>query len=294
MDAALIARLDAIDAKLDRIDRRQQVVENLVDEMTPVVREVMRGTGEQLAELEARGYFAVGRELVKLMDRVVTSYGPGEVEQLSEHIVEILDTVRNVTQSDVLAVVNEAADVVHEAETLKPVTPFAAIRATREDEVQRGLAVALEVLRHLGQHHPAVAPVERRAAPRPAAPKESPKADGIRVKKAPKQVVPTPEEPVEWNGHLFTPEGFLVNPEEWDEALGGQIAEALGVTLTEDHWTVVRWARNEFLENGASPNVRKVASGSGVGTRRMYELFPKSPGKTTAMIAGVPKPVGCI
>ena len=44
----------------------------------------------------------------------------------------------------------------------------------------------------------------------------------------------------------------------------------------------------------ADANVRRAASGSGVGTRRMYELFPKTPGKSAAMIAGIPKPAGCV
>jgi tRNA 2-thiouridine synthesizing protein E len=57
---------------------------------------------------------------------------------------------------------------------------------------------------------------------------------------------------------------------------------------------VLRWIRQDFLATGASPNVRRVAGGSGVGTRRMYELFPRTPGKTAAMLAGVPKPIGCV
>ena len=295
MDASLIERLDAIDAKLDRIDRRQQVVENMVDEMTPVIREVIKSAGGQLSELEARGYFAVGRELVNLADRIVTSYGPDEVSQLSDHIVEILDTVRNLTQSDVLHVVNDAADVVHDAEHVKPVSPFGAIRATREEEVQRGLGIALEVLRHLGQHHPAAQAPVRRAAPTPT---QAPTDEAARPapKLSPRKLAPEEleAETVKWEGHDFDKEGFLLDPGEWSEELGAKIAAALDVEMSDDHWTVVHWARKEYLDTGASPNVRRVAAGSGVGTRRMYELFPKSPGKTTALIAGVPKPVGCI
>lgn len=296
---ALLARLDAIDAKLERIDRRQRVIENLVDEMTPVVREVMRSTGVTLAEYEARGYFAVGRELLSLVDRVVVEYGADEVAELGGHVVEILDTVRNLTQSEVLDVVNEATDVLHEADSLEPVGPFRALKATGDEDVQRGLAVALEVLRHLGRHHPdgdrAPRPERTRPAPKPAAaaapPAPEPKDSACAVPVAP---APDPGEVVQWKGHAFTGEGFLVEPSEWSEALGSEIAAALDQPLTEEHWQVVRWARQEFLTNGASPNVRRVSTGSGVGTKRVYQLFPKSPGKTIARIAGVPKPVGCI
>jgi tRNA 2-thiouridine synthesizing protein E len=105
---------------------------------------------------------------------------------------------------------------------------------------------------------------------------------------------PNPAGPVTWEGRSFDAAGFLLDPGTWDEALAVKMASALGLTLSDDHWTVLRWIRQDFLATGASPNVRRVAGGSGVGTRRMYELFPRTPGKTAAMLAGVPKPIGCV
>ena len=77
-------------------------------------------------------------------------------------------------------------------------------------------------------------------------------------------------------------------PREWR-----QMAKVF-VALGDEHWTVTQWARSDFAETGASPNVRRSGCGSGVGTQAMYRLFPPTPGKTCAMIAGVPKPVGCV
>ena len=64
--------------------------------------------------------------------------------------------------------------------------------------------------------------------------------------------------------------------------------------LTEEHFTVLNFARASFIEKGKSPNVRALATGSGVGTKVIYTLFPKKPGPTIARVAGIPKPVGCI
>ena len=50
----------------------------------------------------------------------------------------------------------------------------------------------------------------------------------------------------------------------------------------------------DYADTHASPNVRRFAKGSGVGTGAVYKLFPGTPGKKVAMIAGVPKPVGCV
>lgn len=53
-------------------------------------------------------------------------------------------------------------------------------------------------------------------------------------------------------------------------------------------------ARNDYLEHGASPNIRRVTTISDVTTKELYQLFPKAPGMTLARVAGIPKPVGCI
>jgi tRNA 2-thiouridine synthesizing protein E len=292
MSDALIARLDAIDRKLDGIITRQRYYEDLIKEMTPIGREVVKAASGQLGELEAKGYFAVGRELLTMVDRVVTTYGAEDVHQLGEHIVQILDTVKNVTQSDVLEMANDATDVLHNADQLQPVSMFGAARATGDADVQRGLAVAIELLRHLGRSHGGSAPARHASSPATAPRTSRPAPTGAAepVFDEPREV----EEVVEWEGRRFDSNGFLLDSGDWDEDLAAKMAAGLGIDLGEDHWTVVRWARGDYLASNASPNVRRVALGSGVGTRRMYELFPRSPGKTAALIAGIPKPVGCV
>ena len=51
-------------------------------------------------------------------------------------------------------------------------------------------------------------------------------------------------------------EGFLQKPEQWTEALGKDIASDLGITLTDKHWQVIRFMRQEYFEKGTGPTVR--------------------------------------
>lgn len=95
-------------------------------------------------------------------------------------------------------------------------------------------------------------------------------------------------------GVEFTTEGFLANAEQWTPDLATRVAAHLGVELTAEHWKLVEFAREEYQRTGASPNIRRLTTGSGISTKRIYQLFPRAPGKCTAMIAGLPKPVGCI
>lgn len=294
----VLAALERIEAKLDYVVERQRFLEEMIDEMMPVGREALAVASEMLGDAEKKGYIAVANELMALADRVVGHYGPGEVRQLSEGIVQVLDTVRNVTQPEVLAVANEATEVLHHADALRPVGLLGAARATASDpEVQRGLAVGLEILRQLGKVRGTGANVPARtSAARPA---PSPSSSALAPKPTsnatpPTHASPPSSGPVTWEGHTFDADGFLLDASTWSEDLAVKIAGALRVTLTEEHWTVVRWAREDALTTGASPNVRRVAAGSGVGTQRVYQLFPKTPGKTVARIAGIKKPVGCV
>jgi tRNA 2-thiouridine synthesizing protein E len=40
--------------------------------------------------------------------------------------------------------------------------------------------------------------------------------------------------------------------------------------------------------------LRRISTVAGVPTKRLFELFPKKPGKKMAYVAGLPKPQGCI
>ena len=67
-----------------------------------------------------------------------------------------------------------------------------------------------------------------------------------------------------------------------------------GDTLTEDHWTVVKFAREDFAAKGEAPTLRRVSSGAGVPTKALFQLFPKKPAKKISYVSGLPKPKGCV
>jgi tRNA 2-thiouridine synthesizing protein E len=90
-------------------------------------------------------------------------------------------------------------------------------------------------------------------------------------------------------------EGFLLHPEQWNDAIAEEIARANGIPeLTDRHWLVVRFMRDRYLETGTAPSIRSLGKESGVPVKELYELFPKGPAKLAAKIGGIPKPKGCI
>jgi tRNA 2-thiouridine synthesizing protein E len=90
-------------------------------------------------------------------------------------------------------------------------------------------------------------------------------------------------------------EGFLTDPEQWNETIADAIARENGIPeLTDRHWLVVTFMRERYLATGTAPSVRALGKESGVPIKELYQLFPKGPAKLAAKIGGIPKPKGCI
>jgi TusE/DsrC/DsvC family sulfur relay protein len=89
-------------------------------------------------------------------------------------------------------------------------------------------------------------------------------------------------------------EGFLTEYDEWDDDLAKILAANVGVDLTDAHWKVLRFLREDFKAQGETPTLRRVTNVGGVPTKELFTLFPKKPAKKMAYIAGLPKPVGCV
>ena len=90
-------------------------------------------------------------------------------------------------------------------------------------------------------------------------------------------------------------EGFLQNPEVWNEDVARKFATTEDIEeMTEQHWAVVRFIRRYWEENDTAPMVRKLCQASGVSLREVYTLFPSGPAKGACKVAGLPKPDGCV
>ena len=91
-------------------------------------------------------------------------------------------------------------------------------------------------------------------------------------------------------------EGFMVDPEEWNEDIATVLAkEEEGLeSLSEDHWKVIQYIRDYYIEKNLAPMVRKVCKNSGFSLKYIFELFPSGPAKGACKVAGLPKPTGCV
>jgi tRNA 2-thiouridine synthesizing protein E len=91
-------------------------------------------------------------------------------------------------------------------------------------------------------------------------------------------------------------DGYLLEANFTDEAVEA-IAAAEGIALTPEHWEVIRFLRDEYQENGHTPNFRNMLKGfqairPEADSKFLYDLFPLGPAKQGARMAGLPQPFG--
>ncbi|CAM4301109.1 MULTISPECIES: TusE/DsrC/DsvC family sulfur relay protein [Pseudoalteromonas] len=108
---------------------------------------------------------------------------------------------------------------------------------------------------------------------------------------------------LEFNNQIIDTDkqGYLLDHLLWSEQLACVIAEQENIELTPQHWEVIHFVRNFYLEYNTSPAIRMLvkAMAKALGEDKgnsiyLYTLFPKGPAKQATKIAGLPKPARCI
>ncbi len=90
--------------------------------------------------------------------------------------------------------------------------------------------------------------------------------------------------------------GYLEDIQDWTKDVAKVIAAGEEIELTEKHWDLINYLREEFIENrGTQPNTRAIIKAMsaewGVKVKQgdLYDLFPLDPSKQGGMIAGLPE-----
>lgn len=90
-------------------------------------------------------------------------------------------------------------------------------------------------------------------------------------------------------------DGFLLNSEDWTEAIAEEFARNDGINeLTDKHWVIIDYLRMYYSENGIAPLIRRLCEDNFFTLKQIYELFSKGPVFGACRIAGLAKPDGCV
>jgi uncharacterized protein YjgD (DUF1641 family) len=136
-------------------------VESLVDlwkDLSPLTKDMFNEAVGVLNVLEQKGYFGFLRQGQYVLDQVVTSFGEEDVRLLGDNIVLILNTVKALTQPEIMKLVNNLTEGYHEVEQHAgelPTSTWGLLGQMRDPEMRRGLAITMAILKRVSQQHPA-------------------------------------------------------------------------------------------------------------------------------------------
>ena len=138
----------------------------LVEELAPLATPAVASLNARLQQLDERGYFAFARRSVDVLDNVVTSFSEEDVQLLGDNIVLILQTVKQMTQPEIMGMLRRTVLTMQQEES-RVTTPSLRdlARQLRDPLVRRGLARALLALRSMGAEAGSEAPPEGAVTP---------------------------------------------------------------------------------------------------------------------------------
>ncbi len=136
---------------LNRAFDQLESTRDFLRDVSPLVRESIIDLMNKMDEFDRKGYFQFLKELQRAGDNVVTSFSPNDVKLLGDNIVTILNTIKNLTQPDMLQAINNAVAVYKNIDVKvdEKVSLFSLMKELNSPEVKRGLAVGLKFLKNL-------------------------------------------------------------------------------------------------------------------------------------------------
>ncbi len=182
--AAVSAELDDADISLDDLKRlglrvassadrlegllaQLESIQELLDIASPFATDAVAALTARFADMDAKGYFAFLRQGIGLLDEVVTNYTEDDVAALGDNVVLILDTVKEMTQPDIMGLLRSTATALHEqAEEAEHGTEevpsmFGLLAQMRDPQVRVGLQRAIGMLRSISGPRPTGTPHEQ-------------------------------------------------------------------------------------------------------------------------------------
>ena len=134
------------------------LLESMMDlkkDIGPILNEMIIEFTKKMHTVEEKGYFDFARELGRVMDNIVTNFSADDIRQLADNIVLILQTVKNITQPEMLVAVNNAVKVYGSVQTddIKPYSMWQLIKEMRSPEMKSALGFLVAFMKNLSKQN---------------------------------------------------------------------------------------------------------------------------------------------
>ena len=126
---------------------------DLIKDVGPIANEVIIDTTKKMHEFEQKGYFEFLKEFGAVIDNIVTYYGVNDVRMLADNIVTILDSVKNLTQPEMLKSIDTAVKVFSnmETENIPEYSIFKVMREINKPETKKAWGFLFTFLKNMSK-----------------------------------------------------------------------------------------------------------------------------------------------
>jgi uncharacterized protein YjgD (DUF1641 family) len=147
--ADLAMRLAEAAPDLNRGLQTFQALTTLIDDVGGLSGEAFKMLADGLDKLDRRGYFTWIKGGADVIDRIITEFDEDDIAALGDNVVLIFETVKEMTQPDVMRMLQRSARMVREDAELEPqkLSLFRLFREMRDPDVKLGIHRMLTMLR---------------------------------------------------------------------------------------------------------------------------------------------------
>jgi uncharacterized protein YjgD (DUF1641 family) len=126
---------------------------DLSKDIGPVLTQMGLDGIQKMHELEKRGYFEFIKEITGIIDNIVQHFSTEDVRLLADNVVTILETVKNITQPEMLDALNNAINVFKKIETenVEEYSLWRAFKELRTPEGQKGIGFIMTFLKNISK-----------------------------------------------------------------------------------------------------------------------------------------------
>ncbi len=139
----LIRNTRNIEDALDQLES----FSDMMREVGPLSDEIFLTVMTKLNEMEKKGYFSFIQGGMEIMDEIVTNFTEEDIRQLGENVVLILQTVKEMTQPEIMTMLRSSATALRDEDVPERVSMLDIIRQLNDPDVRRGLSKTLRVLK---------------------------------------------------------------------------------------------------------------------------------------------------
>lgn len=149
----LLKRVVRNTGSFNKLLMQLESIEDFITDATPLGKQVFNDSVAQLQKFQDKGYFEYANELGGILDNITKNFSPEDVRLLTENIVTILQTVKNLTQPDMLKAVNNAATIFKHLDPaeVEEYSLWRVIKEVNSSEMRRAWGLFYTFLKNLSQ-----------------------------------------------------------------------------------------------------------------------------------------------